>query len=116
VRYLSELAALISIKVYEFSPERALKKALTTDVRIKATIITSADPEKLNGTEFHVDLDFMVLKSNKRKRKTGVTAEIELERNIKYGAGLGFHIIVAELSSLTDHLVVYITQTGINSE
>ena len=36
-----------------------------------------------SGSEFNVDLDFVVLESNKGKSKTRVSAEPELKRNVK---------------------------------
>tara|TARA_Y100000389_G_scaffold188089_1_gene210247 strand:+ start:831 stop:1553 length:723 start_codon:yes stop_codon:yes gene_type:complete len=36
-----------------------------------------------SGTEFNVDLDFVVLESNERKGKTRVAAEPEFKRNVK---------------------------------
>ena len=52
-------------------------------VRVCVAVKSSDSPQALiNGAEIKVDLDFVVLKSNKRKSKTRVAAKPELKRNI----------------------------------
>ena len=81
-----------------------------------------------DGAEVNVDLDLVVLEGNKRKSKTGVTAEPEKEGHVKGGLGEGvagsahlgvtgggtgaIHVgesgvgKVGKLSGVTNHLVV----------
>jgi hypothetical protein len=48
---------------------------------------TDSPQALINRTNIEVNLDFVILKSNKRKGKTGVTAIPELEGNIKSSFG-----------------------------
>jgi hypothetical protein len=116
VRALGEATALIGIKVDVVNPEGAVKEGKTANGIIKTTIFSTRDPEGLNGTELNIDLDFVVLESNEREGLTGVTAEVEVKGNVEDSAVLDIGIITAEVSSLTDHLVVSGLHAGINSE
>merc|ERR1711871_720176 len=82
--------------------------------------ITDSEKAFIKRSEFDVDLDFMILKGNKWKCETGVTAEPELKRNVKssfgeclaWGAdslGNSSETIISQvgqLSSVTNHGVV----------
>ena len=66
--------------------DRATNNVLvaTTERRTRATVQCSNSPQALiNRSDIKVDLDFVVLKGNKRKGKTRVGAEPELKRNVK---------------------------------
>jgi hypothetical protein len=60
--------------------------ASRTSVRVGVAVQCGNSPQALiNRSDIKVDLDFVVLESNKGKSKTGVGAEPELERNVKGG-------------------------------
>jgi len=75
VRNLSEASAFISVKVYIVNIERCSRKRRNNN-------IASAPSAACSITEFDVDLDFVVLKGNKRKSKTRVSAEPEFKRDV----------------------------------
>jgi hypothetical protein len=62
--------------------------ASSTSVRILITVQGGNSPQALiNRADIKVDLDLVVLESNKGERKTGVSTEPELERNVQGGLG-----------------------------
>ena len=73
---LSESTSFIGIEVdvinVEFSIKRGVGFGTTEDTAF--------------GSEFNVDLDFVVLESNEGKSKTRVSAKPELKRNVKSSA------------------------------
>jgi len=75
VRNLSEASAFISVKVDIVNIERCSRKRRNNE-------IASAPSAACGITKFDVNLDFVVLKSNKGKSKTGVSAEPELKGNV----------------------------------
>jgi hypothetical protein len=101
MRVLGHSAALISVKedvvnvqrggnqrliVGNGGRDRAASSVLEsrTTVRISVAIQGGNSPQALiNRSDIKVDLDFVVLESNKGKGKTRVGAEPELKRNIK---------------------------------
>ena len=108
VRDLGETSALIGVKVDVVNEERSGGER-------KAGGVTRATVR--SGTEFDVNLDLVVLKSNKREGKSGVAAEPELKRDVKihfwdYGAtgfargGGGADGLLGKSGYVTDHVGV----------
>jgi hypothetical protein len=96
VGILSHTSALISVQedivdVEGCSNQRLVISGVdtTTFGKIATGAVKRTDsPQALvNRTNIEVNLDFVILKSNKRKGKTGVTAIPELEGNIKSSFG-----------------------------
>jgi hypothetical protein len=96
VGVLSHTSALISVQedivdVEGCSNQRLVISGVdtTTFGKIATGAVKRTDsPQALvNRTNIEVNLDFVILKSNKRKGKTGVTAIPELEGNIKSSFG-----------------------------
>jgi hypothetical protein len=96
VGILSHTSALISVQedivdVEGCSNQRLVISGVdtTTFGKIATGAVKRTDsPQALiNRTNIKVNLDFVILKSNKRKGKTGVTAIPELEGNIKSSFG-----------------------------
>jgi hypothetical protein len=103
VGVLGHSASLVSVKEDVVNIERssnqrlivgnggrdgASNRVLTgrTSVRVGVAVQCGNSPQALiNRSDIKVDLDFVVLESNKGKSKTGVGAEPELERNVKGG-------------------------------
>jgi hypothetical protein len=101
VGVLSHTSALIGVQedvvdVERGSNERLVVSSVDTSTSIKTsstiklqrtTAAERADsPQALiNGADIEVDLDLVILKSNQRKSKTGVTAVPELEGDVKGG-------------------------------
>jgi hypothetical protein len=101
VRVLGHSAALISVKEHVINVQRGSNKGLVvgnggrnraadsvltsrTRVRVGVAVKGGNSPETLvNRTDIKVDLDLVVLESNKRKSKTRVGVEPELKRNVK---------------------------------
>ena len=87
VRVLGETAAFIGVKVDVINVELAITKtnrwgssSLCSRIIINITIHGCYVNKKIGKiTEFHVDLNFVVLKSDQGKGKTGVAVEPELE-------------------------------------
>tara|TARA_X000000368_G_scaffold418991_1_gene421311 strand:+ start:259 stop:1116 length:858 start_codon:yes stop_codon:yes gene_type:complete len=76
VRDLGETSALIGVKVDVVNEERSGGEGKTGRAGGSEATIRG-------GTEFDVNLDLVVLKSNKREGKSGVAAEPELKRDVK---------------------------------
>ena len=75
VRNLGKTSAFISVKVDIINIERCGRKRWNNNI---SSITRTAS----SITEFNVNLNFVVLKSDKRKSKTGVSAKPELKRNV----------------------------------
>jgi len=75
VRNLSEASTFISVKVDIVNIERCSRKRRNNK-------ISSAPSATCSITEFDVNLDFVILKSNKGKSKTGVSAEPEFKGDV----------------------------------
>jgi len=76
VRDLGETSALIGVKVDVVNEERSGGEGKTGRAGGSESTIRG-------GTEFDVNLDLVVLKSNKREGKSGVAAEPEFKRDVK---------------------------------
>ena len=88
MRVLCHLATLISVKEYIVDIERGSNKRLVVGVGNLERVSSGGKgrncPQALiNGAEIKVDLNLVILKSNKGKGETGVTAEPELEWDVK---------------------------------
>jgi len=88
VRTLCETPTLIGIEVNVIDEEssgskrRDSKELIATNTTAKI-IIGACNKAFRFVTEFNIDTDFVILKSNKRKGKSRVAAEPELKRNVK---------------------------------
>jgi hypothetical protein len=98
------LTTFISVKVDVVNVERGISNAW--DTRGRSTSVVG-DVAFRCWTERNVELDFMILESNKRKSKTRVSAEPELERNVK-GSSRDGSCRVGKSNSGTNHNVVTI--------
>jgi len=94
VGVLGHSAALIGIQEDIVNIEGSGNKRLVvgsgdlTRTRASGAVKSTNSPQALiNGADVKVDLDLVVLKSNQRKGKTGVTAVPELKRNVKSSLG-----------------------------
>jgi hypothetical protein len=94
VGVLSHTSALISVQedivdVEGCSNQRLVISGVdtTTSSRRIAVKRTNSPQTPIDRTNIEVDLDFVILKGDKRKGKTGVTAIPELEGNIKSSFG-----------------------------
>jgi hypothetical protein len=94
MRVLGHAAALISVKVNVVDVKGSSDERLS--VSAGYLLITSSSGEArysekalINCAKIDVNLDLVVLKSNKRKSKTRVLAEPELKRNVKSGLRKG---------------------------
>jgi hypothetical protein len=94
VGVLSHTSALISVQedivdVEGCSNQRLVISGVdtTTSSRRIAVKRTNSPQTLIDRTNIEVDLDFVILKGDKRKGKTGVTAIPELEGNIKSSFG-----------------------------
>jgi hypothetical protein len=94
VGILSHTSALISVQedivdVEGCSNQRLVISGVdtTTSSRRIAVKRTNSPQTLIDRTNIEVDLDFVILKGDKRKGKTGVTAIPELEGNIKSSFG-----------------------------
>jgi len=96
VGILSHTSALISVQedivdVEGCSNQRLVISGVNTTTFgkiVRGAVKRTDSPQALiNRTNIEVNLDFVILKSNKRKGKTGVTAIPELEGNIKSSFG-----------------------------
>jgi hypothetical protein len=89
VGVLGHLSTLIGIKEDVINVKRSSNKRLLVSSRYGLSIGSSgiiySEKALTNGAEVNVDLDLVVLKSNKRKGKSWVAAEPELKRNVKGG-------------------------------
>jgi len=89
VGVLCHTSALIGIKENVINVKRSCDEGLSVScgglVIGSARAVDIRDSEKafIKRSEFDVDLDFVILKSNKGKCETGVTAEPELKRDVK---------------------------------
>jgi len=92
VRVLGHASALISVKEDIVNVERSSNKRLVVgsgylDIFVTIASITVKiiySPQALiNGTDVKVDLDFVILKSDEGKGKTGIAAIPELERHVE---------------------------------
>ena len=141
MRVLGHTAALISIQEDVVDVQRRGDQRLVVGVGHLSTVSLKAgdSPQALiNRAQIKVDLHLMVLKSDQGKRKTGVTAEPELERHVQSGLGQsvtrGTHLLgsrggartvnvgerwvddVGQLGSVTHHLVVATLGSGGQSQ
>jgi len=88
VRTLCETPTLIGIEVNVIDEEssgskrRDSKELIATNTAIKS-IIGACNKAFRFVTEFNIDTDFVILKSNERKGKSRVAAEPKLKRNVK---------------------------------
>jgi len=94
VRVLGHLAALIGVKEDVVNVKGGSNKRLLVGLahRLGSGALGKRldSPEALtNGAEVNVDLNLVVLKSNKRKSKSGVAAKPELKGHVKGGLGKG---------------------------
>jgi len=90
VGVLGHLAALVSVKedivdVKGSSNKRLLVGGAGGDSSGGGRKVLDSPEALTDGTEINVDLDLVVLKSNKRKSKSGVTAKPEKKGNVKSG-------------------------------
>jgi len=133
VGVLSHTSALISVQEHVVDVQRSSNEGLVvsgSNLLGASTVLEGRHSPQafVDGTDVEVDLNFVVLKGNKRESQTRVTAEPELERNIESGlresvarsanlagsAGIAGAINVIEggisdegqLSGVADHLVV----------
>jgi hypothetical protein len=86
VRYLGEFTTFISIEVDVVDVERsscetALANTVADGVWVRAVGVVPA--EIVEGVEFQVDTNFVVLESDQWESKTRVAAEPELERDVE---------------------------------
>ena len=89
---LGHAPALIGVEEHVVDIERSGNQGLvvgSVELLVSASRGDRADsPQALvDGANVEVDLDFVVLKSDQGKSKTGVTAEPELEGNVEGGLG-----------------------------
>ena len=92
VGVLGHTSALISVEEHVVDVERSSDEGLVVgggDLDGGGSVVeTGHSPQALlNGADIKVNLDLVVLKSNKGKGQTGVTAEPELKRDIEGGLG-----------------------------
>ena len=86
---LGHASALISIKENVINVERSGDKRLGVSignlhvVGLSGVYRLNSEKALIKRADFDVNLDFVVLKGNKRKGKTRVAAEPELKRNVK---------------------------------
>ena len=87
---LCHASALVSVKEDVIDVERSGDKRFTVSTIAFlgvacGVVIDGGDSEKnlIKRTDFDVNLNLVVLKSNKRKSKTGVAAEPELKWDVK---------------------------------
>jgi hypothetical protein len=134
MRVLGHSAALISVKEHVVNVKRSSYKRVVVGISgllsgRGGSKVLDGPQALINGAKVKVDLDLVVLKSNKGKSKTRVAAVPELKRHVKSGLGkrvarsthLGGDIStttgsidigevrvsdVGELSGVTNHLVV----------
>jgi hypothetical protein len=106
VRDLGKTAALISIKVDVVNEKRSGTKRRKSESRN-----TSCAVHRRSRVELKVDLDLVVLKSDKRKSKTRVAVEPELKRNVKSGAW-DAGAVLGELRNITNHVSISILVTS----
>tara|TARA_Y100000389_G_scaffold193836_1_gene223084 strand:+ start:597 stop:1205 length:609 start_codon:yes stop_codon:yes gene_type:complete len=87
VGVLGHLSALIGIKEDVINVEGGSNKGLLVSLRnLPARSEVGDGPEALaDGSEVEVDLDLVVLESDKGEGKSGVAAEPELKRNVESG-------------------------------
>jgi hypothetical protein len=91
MRVLGHLSTLIGIKEDIVNVKGSSNKGLLVSLGHRGTSCKSGNsPQTLtNRSQVKVDLDLVVLKSNKRKGKTRVSAKPELKRNVKGGLWKG---------------------------
>ncbi len=96
VGVLGHLAALVSVEEDEIDIDRGSNQGLLVgsgdSTGSGVTIIGQGgnSPEALtNGAEIDVNLNFVILKSDQRQSKTGVSAEPEQQRDVQSGLGQG---------------------------
>lgn len=75
---LSKLTTFISVKVDIVNIKRSVGKR-----RSSSCSTSSKDEAFRSSSEGNVEFDFVILKSNKRKSKSSISAEPELKRNIE---------------------------------
>ncbi len=120
VRHLSESTSFFGVEVDVVNPQGCSLKAYTSgidDTRSIRCVIAIAGGGEANdklssGTELKDDLDFVVLKSDKRKRKTGVLTEPELKRYVVDTGACGVANKADVSRVLTNHVVVTILLLG----
>jgi len=108
VRDLSESAAFFSVQVDIVHPQGSRRKA---DGGGGSSI---PDDQFREGSEFQVDLDFVVLKGDQGEGQTSVAAEPELQRNEHGGFITVFGTKVLERSAdrsitMTDHIFITVS-------
>jgi hypothetical protein len=90
VRSLSESTSFVSVEVDVVNEESSILEGRDTEGIIASSCASTASSGDRSGniaftlgSKLKVELDFVVLKSNKRKSKTRVSAEPELKGNIE---------------------------------
>ena len=120
VRDRGEAAALIRVEVDVIDIQRGRDQArgcdTVADLVGGGTAVSIVEAQVVEGLEFQVDLDLVVLEGNQGQGKTRVAAEPELQRNVQRvfrgargdlvgGVGLaGSAIAVAVLTALDDQV------------
>ena len=120
VRDRGEAAALIRVEVDVIDIQRGRDQArggdTVADLVGGGTAVSIVEAQVVEGLEFQVDLDLVVLEGNQGQSKTRVAAEPELQRNVQRvfrgtrgdlvgGVGLaGSAIAIAVLTALDDQV------------
>jgi hypothetical protein len=123
VRSLGESASLVSVEVDVVDEESCVLKGRNAESIVSSSGTGTAsggdrgrDVALTLGSELKVELDLVVLKSNKRKSKTRVSAEPELEWDVK-GSGISAGKTgTGEGNSVTNHVVITRLETSRDGE
>jgi len=123
VRSLSESASFVSVEVDVVNEESSILEGRDTESIITCSCTSTASSGDRSGniaftlgSEFKVELDFVVLKSNKRKSKTRVSAEPELKGDIEGSCVGSGKTSSGKSNSVTNHVIVTRSEASWNSK
>jgi len=123
VRSLSESASFVSVEVDVVNEESSILEGRNTESIIAGSCASTASSGDRSGniaftlgSELKVELDFVVLKSNKRKSKTRVSAEPELKGNIEGSCVGSGKTSSGKSNSVTNHVIVTRSEASRNSK